>query len=197
MEMKQPSVGQSGKTKQPTIIDVDTKLRVVTPSLSAHRQNIPCPKIDSITIPTRRQSISRINDIITSDKQRSIRRTYSFSHVIVRNGSSQSQTVVSASTKLTHSEGIKPILKSGNSTYSLSCSDTWTHSEEQSSTLLDGKFCYRLPNKPTANVRKSVSFIEENLHDARKAHRKRLSSPVLQIQTGIHEHEDLKEEETI
>jgi hypothetical protein len=118
-----------------------------------------------------------------------LHRAHSFRDVIVRDSPSKKQTTVPVATKLLHEPEIKPILKSGKCSYVLPATEDSASERSdspKSSIGPDGKFCYKLPDKPSPKLRKTVSFKEDMVSSRTVLSFKRhIRSPMLSLPNRV------------
>lgn len=176
----------AGRPRQIThVITSDVRRRVYTPSLTFPKPLVRRPSLEatsnakSRTIPLKRDSSAQI--------EHQLYRAHSFRDVIIRDTVPRKSTVPAA-TKLTHQPEIKPILKRGKGTYVLKAAETKSSeaSNPKPPSGTDGKFCYKLPDKPSVKLRKTVSFKEDRIASTRNTYTPHSSSPMLSIPNGVH-----------
>lgn len=195
LDSKHVKVVWAGQPRQLAhVVSTDGRRRVYTPSFSMSQQLSRRPSLDSSTI-SKNRSLSLKRDTPSSvHSQPMIYRAQSFRDVIVRDSPPRKQTKAPMATKLTHEADIKPILKSGKGSYALPAADDKSSEALSQKTPVesDGKFCYKLPDKPSVKLRKSVSF-KDDMNSSRQTNsfKRHFRSPVLSVpKSGLRLHLD-------
>lgn len=190
LDSKHVNMAWTGRPRQMShVVTSDVRRRVYTPSLTYAKPLVMRPSLEatpiskSRTIPVKRNSSAQM--------EHQLYRAHSFRDVIVRDSVPRKPTMPAA-TKLTHQPEIKPILKRGKGTYILKATETTSSvaSNSKPSSGTDGKFCYKLPERPSVKLRKTVSFKEDRIASARNTYTRQLSSPMLSIPNGVHDEYD-------
>lgn len=176
MDSYQMRVMMGGKRQTPHMNN-DVRRRVYTPTLTIPRPLIRRPSLDSAAPLRNRQVLGKHDISVKTDPLPQLFRAHSFRDVIVRDSVPRKQTTVPSATKLTHEQEIKPILKVGKGTYVLPTQESSGQSSPKQSPRIDGRFCYKLPDRPAVKIRKTVSFKEDLLGSRRHMHRMYSSPP--------------------
>lgn len=170
------------------VVSTDSRRRVYTPSFTVTQPLVRRASLDSSAIlRTRTLSVKRESSSIVQS-QTNLHRAQSLRDVIVRDSPLRKQPTVPVATKLTHEVDLKPILKSGKGSYALPAADDKSSEEsrKQASVGPDGKFCYKLPDKPATKLRKTVSFKDDMISSRKTSFFKRnFRSPVLSIPKNV------------
>lgn len=189
MDNQHVRVVLAGRPRQTSQTNSDVRRRVYTPSLTIPRPLIRRPSLDSSAVLKSRPLIVKHDTTVKTDPP-PLFRAHSFRDVIVRDSVPRKQTKVPAATKLTHEPEIKPILKSGKGTYVIQTPELSVQSSPMGFPRHDGRFCYKLPDRPAVKLRKSVSFKEDRLSGSHKSYHRQYSSPPLSLPTSVHDDTD-------
>lgn len=196
LDSKHVKLVWAGRPRQITHVvstDVkDVRRRAFTPTFSISKPLVRRSSIDSsMVLKTKTLSVKK-DTSGTIPPPQILHRAHSFREVIVRESPPKKQTTVPLATKLTHEPEIKPILKSGKGSYVLPATEDDSNERSdndspKSSAGQDGKFCYKLPEKPSPKLRKTVSFKEDMVSSRTVLSFKRhIRSPMLSIPNGVH-----------
>lgn len=163
--------------------DADARRRVYTPGMAIPRPLVRRPSLDNKTRHTTvviRRETPTVTDKSSADRSSSVRPTMT-SVTPVKMDAAKTQRKPLTTPSATKVTELKPILKTGKSSYDSKPDDS--RIRDALSAGLDNKFSYRLPDKPTVpKTKKSVHFKDADISSSKVIAPRRQYSPIYTVQ---------------
>lgn len=185
MNTKQVKLVWATKPRPDGHVEMDGRRRVYATGIAIPRPLVRRRSFESKTRPTTlviRREASAVKDAQPLDRSSTSRQSMT-SSTLLQQETQRKPALTPSATKVTPATELKPILKTGKSTYEQKADDkSDAKTREALAAGLDNKFSYRLPDKPTVTkTKKSVSFKDADIGVA-KVSRRQYSSPVYSVQ---------------